>query len=146
MKTKVFIDTNIVVDFLFKREPFAEAAARLIDLCEQDKIIGYLPAPTFPFLFYLLAKNQRSKAKAWEIVTTLKQLFTVLPLEESTLDLALGSAFSDLEDAIQYQLAVQYGANFFVTRNKQDFKKSKIPVLDAGEFLRRVVIDRRTTD
>jgi len=39
----------------------------------------------------------------------------------------LSSDFSDFEDAIQYYTALDNKLEIIITRNKKDFKKSKLP-------------------
>jgi len=58
-----------------------------------------------------------------------------LPVDEKVIDRALNSGFSDFEDAIQYQCAMENNLDFIITRNKADFKKSRLSVLDAEEFI-----------
>ncbi len=49
---------------------------------------------------------------------------------------SLNSEFNDFEDAIQYFTAVNNGITLIITRNKIDYKRSKIDVLTAEEFLK----------
>ena len=137
MPTKVFVDTNIVVDFLMKREPFDKPAALLFDKAHRGGIEAFVPATVFPFVFYLLSKSLNSKASAWEAVARFRQLVTLLPVDRQVIDLALASKFKDLKDAVQYQLAKANAMDFFITRNLQDFKKSDIPVLTAESFMKQ---------
>ncbi|NBC05759.1 MAG: PIN domain-containing protein [Bacteroidetes bacterium] len=137
MPTKVFVDTNIIVDFLMKREPFDKPAALLFDKAHRGGIEAFVPATVFPFVFYLLSKSLNSKALAWEAVARFRQLVIVLPVDRQAIDLALASNFKDLEDAVQYQVAKSNAADFFITRNLKDFKKSDIPVLTAESFMQQ---------
>jgi hypothetical protein len=54
------------------------------------------------------------------------------------MDLALNSEFRDFEDAIQYYTAIENDQDLIITRNQQDFKESKIPVMTAGEFIKSI--------
>jgi hypothetical protein len=62
----------------------------------------------------------------------------ILPLNDKITDLALNSEFRDFEDAIQYYTAIENDQDLIITRNQQDFKESKIPVMSAGEFIRSI--------
>ncbi|MDE6128220.1 MAG: PIN domain-containing protein, partial [Lachnospiraceae bacterium] len=53
----VLIDTNIIVDFLMKREPYAEEAIKIVELCNQKKVSGCIAAHTISNLFYILRKE-----------------------------------------------------------------------------------------
>jgi len=63
-------------------------------------------------------------------------LLRICSIDEKIIDLALSSDFEDFEDAIQYYTAVENNIDCFVTRNKKDFRKSKIPVHTAEEYLK----------
>ena len=41
-----------------------------------------------------------------------------------------------MEDGLQYFVAMYNESDIIITRNKKDFKNSKIPVMTAGEYIR----------
>jgi predicted nucleic acid-binding protein len=136
MAQKVFVDTNIIVDFLMKREPFDIPAALLFNKADLGEIEACVPASVFPFLFYLLTKSLRSKKDAWQTINKFRLLVSPLPVDAKVVDLSLASDFKDLEDAMQYQIALQNNVSVFLTRNLKDFEKSAIPVMTAETFLK----------
>ena len=136
MPPKVFVDTNILVDFLMKRKPFDVPASQLFNKADLGEIEIFVPASVFPFLFYLLSKFLSSKKDVWRVVMNFRQLVTPLPFTAKTIDLALASNFKDLEDASQYQVAIQNKVQFFLTRDLKDFKGLSIPVMTAETFLK----------
>jgi predicted nucleic acid-binding protein len=131
----IFIDSDILLDLLAKREPHYTFAAKLFTLIDQRKIIGYTSPIVFANLHYLLRKLT-SNALALKSLRKLKTLVNILPVDERVIEQALNSDFTDFEDAIQYFTAINNGVNLILTRNKTDFKKSKIPVTTAEEFLK----------
>jgi hypothetical protein len=50
---------------------------------------------------------------------------------------AVRSGFSDFEDALQSVCAKQFEADFIVTRNVKDFKRSVIPAISPADFLEK---------
>lgn len=132
---KVFVDSDIILDLLAKRELNYIFAARLFTLIDQQKIIGFTSPIVFANLHYLLKKNT-SNLSALKNLRKLKTLVNILPVDERVIEQALNSDFTDFEDAIQYFTAVNNGINVLLTRNKVDFKKSKIPIATAEEFLK----------
>jgi hypothetical protein len=66
-----------------------------------------------------------------------KVLVKVLPLEDKAIEMALVSNFNDFEDGLQYFVAMDNESDIIITRNKKDFKNSKIPVMTAGEYIRK---------
>ena len=73
-----------------------------------------------------------------KVLRNFKVLVNVLPLDDKITDLALNSEFRDFEDAVQYYTAIVNDQDLIITRNKSDFKLSKIPVMTAGEFIKSI--------
>jgi predicted nucleic acid-binding protein len=130
----IFIDSDIILDILAKREPFYDPAALLFSLIEKGKIVGYTSPVVFSNVHYVLRKRI-SKKTTIESLRYLKSLIQILPLDNRAIELALDSEFNDFEDAIQYFCAEQNSINYIITRNKIDYKKAKINILTAKEFL-----------
>jgi predicted nucleic acid-binding protein len=134
---KVIVDTNVVLDVLLAREPFAPAAARIFALTEQSRIEACLCATTVTTVDYLLSQSlPRNKAR--EAVRALLTIFDVALVNRSVLERALASPVKDFEDAVLAEAGVLAGARFVVTRNTRDFSRSSLPVLTPQEFLVRL--------
>jgi len=132
---KLFVDSDIILDLLAEREPHYIHAARLFTLINQNKIIAYTSPLIFANLHYLL-KKQTTNIVALKSLRKLKTLINILPIDERVIEQSLNSEFNDFEDAIQYYTAVNNGITLIITRNKIDYKRSKIDVLTAEEFLK----------
>lgn len=133
---KLFIDTNIVIDLLAKRDPFYDDAAKLFSLADKNKIKLSVSSLTFSNANYILQKiNSPSITK--EILRKFKILTIVLSLDDKIIDLALNdNGFTDFEDATQYYSAIENNQDILITRNLRDFKTSKLPVMTASEFIK----------
>ncbi|HRN28042.1 MAG: PIN domain-containing protein [Ignavibacteriaceae bacterium] len=132
---KVFVDSDIILDLLAKRDPNYIYAAELFTLIDQQKIIGFTSPIVFANLHYLLRKNT-SNLFALKSLRKLKTLIKILPVDEKVIEQSLNSEFTDFEDAIQYFTAVNNGISIILTRNKVDYKKSKILIATAEEYLK----------
>lgn len=132
---ELFIDSDIILDLLAQREPHYIHAARLFTLIDQNEVIAYTSPLIFANLHYLL-KKQTSNLLALKSLRKLKTLINILSIDEKVIELSLNSEFNDFEDAIQYFTAVNNGITLIITRNKTDYKRSKIDVLTAEEFLK----------
>ncbi len=132
---KLFVDSDIILDLLAQREPHYIHAARLFTLIDQNEVIAYTSPLIFANLHYLL-KKQTSNLLALKSLRKLKTLINVLSINERVIEQSLNSEFNDFEDAIQYFTAVNNGITLIITRNKIDYKRSKIDVLTAEEFLK----------
>ena len=134
---RLLIDANIIVDLLAKREDFYRDAQELFTLSCEKNILLFISSLTFANVFYILSRN----LKAYEtrkVLIKFKVLTEVLPLNDKILELALASDFTDFEDAVQYYTALDNQLDIIITRNKKDFKTSKIPILTAKEYLARL--------
>jgi predicted nucleic acid-binding protein len=131
---RLFVDTDIILDLLTKREPFYIHSAILFTLIESGKFRAFVSSLIFSNLFYILRK-ENTRDKTIEILTKLKSLVTILPVDKKIIESALQSGFKDFEDAIQYYTAKGGKSDFIITRNIKDFKLSDIDVISAEDFL-----------
>jgi len=133
---KLLVDTNIIIDLLAKRKNYYQEAQELFTLAERNSVSLYISSLTFANTHYILSKYLNTN-EVRKILIKFKLLVKVLPFDDKIIDLALSSDFKDFEDSIQYFTAVNNRLDIIITRNKNDFKKSEIPVLTAKEFLRK---------
>lgn len=136
MKPSAFVDTDIVLDLLARREPFYDAAARLFSLAETGTISLSVSSLTFANLFYILRK-QVSARHAHEVLASFKQLVTVLPVDDAVIEQALKAGFTDFEDAIQYFSALSAGCAALLTRNGRHYRKAAISISTAEAYCAR---------
>jgi predicted nucleic acid-binding protein len=131
---RILIDTNVVLDVLQAREPFADHATQLFACIERGEVEGVLCATTLTTLDYLLTRAMsREQAKA--ILQRLLGLFGVAAVTRTVLDAALASPIPDFEDAVLAYAANQAGAVRVITRNTRGFRDSPVPAIDPIEFL-----------
>lgn len=135
--SRLLIDTNIVIDLLSKRDKFYDEAADLFSRADKKELQLTISSLTFANTNYILSKLKSPK-EARAILRKFKVLVELLSLDDKITELALSDDdFTDFEDALQYYSAIENQVEAIITRNKKDFKKSKIPVLTANEFLAR---------
>lgn len=124
---RVLIDTNIVLDWLAKREPYFEQSKAVMEASiVLANIDGYLTAHTLSDLFYILRKefdvDRRKK-----LLTMLCDNLAIIPEDKVLIKQALSNEmWNDLEDGLQMQCAEYEKLDYIVTRNIKDFKYSNI--------------------
>lgn len=133
---KLLVDTNIIIDLLAKRKDFYQEAQELFTLADENQVKLYISSLTFANTHYVLVKELNAD-ETRKVLIKFKLLVKTLPLDEKILELALSSDFKDFEDAIQYYTALENKLEIIITRNKKDFKTSKLAVLTAKEYLNR---------
>lgn len=134
MKT-VFVDTDIMLDYFLERDVFYTTSLKLMNAGATGKVKLLTSVLTIAMLIYFLRKKFNSK----EAQQKLKLLRTFVDIGENgnnEVDEMIISDFNDLEDALQHSIALRNKAEIIITRNKKDFKKSVLPVMNAGEFLK----------
>jgi predicted nucleic acid-binding protein len=134
---RVLVDTNVVLDVLLDRKPFAEAAAQVLALVEESRIEGFLCATTVTTIDYLIAQAL-APAQAHAALQRLLDLFEIAPVNRPVLEQALRSDVSDFEDAVLEQSARLVSADVITTRNLKDFAKSSVTAFDPPELLSAV--------
>ena len=135
---KFFLGTDVGLDHLAHRQPFAEYAHRLLALSETGRLILCVSALSFSNLYYLLRKL-RGPDEALVLLAKLKLLVRVSAVTEAEIQFALSSRFKDFEDAIQHFAAKAEGnVGAIITRNKADYSVSQIPVLSPDEILAQI--------
>jgi predicted nucleic acid-binding protein len=131
----LFLDTNVVIDFLVNREPFAENAEKIFNHSLKKRINIFISAITYNNIFYILRK-QYSQKQTIKCLEDLMKITEVIGVTKSVLESSLKSNFNDFEDAIQYYSATSINKmDVIITRNIKDFKKSDLPVLTPDELI-----------
>ncbi len=137
----VLIDTNIILDFFTARYPFEKDAAEIFKLAYTKSIISYASTMSYANSFYYLKKIIGRKSSL-EVLTNMKKFVKTINFDETILDQALHSEFTDFEDALQYYSAKSISEiEIIITRNTKDFTKSKIPVYTPKQFLNQYFLE-----
>ena len=132
---KLFLDTNIVIDLLSRREPYYKESAILFSLADRKKVELSISSLTIANTSYILLRQLKSN-KVKEILRKLRLVVDVLPLDDKITGLALNDeTFTDFEDGLQYFTAIENEQEIIITRNLKDYKTSQIPVMTAQQFL-----------
>lgn len=135
MVNKILIDTNILLDYLLTREPFYEDAKKIIFTCVEGNIEGCIAAHSISNMFFILRKIYSIKERR-EILAGLCSIFDVVGIDKTKLLAGLQNEnFSDFEDCLQMECAKEYGAEYIITRNTDDYKMSEIKAILPKDYL-----------
>ena len=140
---KFLIDTNIVLDLMLDRMPFADDAAQLLEQAERGNISAVLCGTTVTTIFYIAAKTIGAR-KARQAVGGLLSLCEVAPVGRAVLEAAIASDFQDFEDAVLAAAGRIANVDAIVTRNTKDFRNAGVPVYDSLQAVKLIAkTDRR---
>ena len=135
---RVLIDTNVVLDYLAKRDPFTKAAETIFEACADGRISGCIAPHSFSNIFYIL-RDVFSVAERKGLLLDLCQVFTVEGIDQATIETTLqNEAFDDFEDALQEECAKSFLADYIVTRDPSGFKNSSLPIVSPEELIGRI--------
>ena len=134
MSDRLFFDTNVLLDHLLEREPFADDATELWAMAERREIVGCISAISFNFVYYVV-RHQASERAARRAIKGLRDLFEVTEVDARIIHQAIDSVFGDFEDAIQHGCALRASATHLVTRDLAGFRRSDVPVVSPDVYL-----------
>ena len=130
---KVFVDTNILIDYLCKREPFFVPAKTIFALCYMGKIEIVISSLSIVNTLYIGRKHDSTKLK--QSLLRLSHIVSFMDLPSSMVLNTLQTEWSDYEDALQYATAQASESDCIITRNKSDYSLSTLPVYTPEELL-----------
>jgi predicted nucleic acid-binding protein len=132
---RILLDTNVILDFLLRREPNYGDAQDIIKEIVKGTIQGYITASMATDIFYLLQKTN-GKTFALNSLDDLLVILDVLTVYKDDVYSALYSGWDDFEDALQAHVAVRSGIDAIITKNIKDYKKAKgIDIVLSNDFL-----------
>jgi len=131
---KIVIDINILMDFLFKRDGH-EKVAHIFYFCLNGKLKGFVCAHEITTLCYFLNKNVKDKIKIKKTLSYIIKKFNIIEINIEILEKALASQINDYEDAVIEVSSNMKKADYILTRNIKDFRKSVIKALTPEELL-----------
>ena len=129
---KVYLDTNILIDFVCKRVPFYERAKSLFALGSIGEIEMVVSALSVVNAMYIGKKYDLSVVK--KRIKSVLSFVSVCNLQTNVVIKALDAEWKDYEDFVQCMSAVDVFADCIVTRNKKDFKNSSLAVYTIEEL------------
>ena len=136
---RVYVDTNVLIDYVCQRKEFADAANCLVALGYMGKVKLQTSALSYVTAMFVAQKYHHDNVK--NVLLNVSKFVEVLDLQASTVVKMLSSEWKDYEDAAQNATALQAEADCIVTRNKKDFSESSLPVYTSSELLR--LLDNR---
>lgn len=139
---RLLFDTNVVLDVMLDREPYAMASAEVLSRAEAGDLTGCICATTVTTIHYLATRALGAERSLAE-VRKLLSLFEIAPVNRTVLETALALGFADYEDAVLHEAARQVSAQGIVTRNPRHFKKAALPGYTPEELSRALEVRDR---
>jgi len=134
---KIFLDANIIIDYLNAEAEGHSTAKTCIQITRT-----YFGKPVVS-LFTLLITNYLAgkfvKDKSWHRrqMQTLFSGFEITSFKPTSVASVFEGAFHDIEDGLQYECALSAKVAAIITKDVHDYFPSKIPSVHPQDFVNR---------
>lgn len=131
----VLLDTNVVLDVLLGREEFLKDSLDVMTKAVNNGDRMYITASSITDIYYLMRKQTQNKDRAISDIKKLATLFSFAEVNEECIMRAFDSKLNDFEDAVVDSVAKHIKADYIITRNIKDFKRSKTKAITPIQYL-----------
>ncbi len=115
MTSKVFLDANVILDLLLKRNNHNDCEA-IFKMVLDKRITGYITPSVFQVVAHWLTKAFGAKV-AEDLLSDILEELEIIEVMRPILIKALKMSYDDLEDNIQYCTAQYHHIDYFVTND-----------------------------
>ena len=133
---KIFFDTNVLIDIAVRVDKYPHSIKAVNAVMNSLRMSPWVSAISLNNIEYIVS-NLRHEEQAYRLLHFIQDKFSIVPFRRSVFSKALRQNGPDFEDAIQMISAEEFGMDYLVTRNTDDFKDSKVPALTPSEFLEK---------
>ena len=131
----LWLDSDIILDWLAARQPWDEAATETIERAILGEWVLWFSPLTLANVHYIYRKHAGA-AQAGVAIKTLANAGTIATMDSSHVMQAIASSHNDFEDEIQIACASAVtGLTAIITRNLPDYSHSPVPVMTAQAWL-----------
>lgn len=135
MISKAMLDTNVILDVLLAREPFADSSRQIFKLCEEGKLQGIVTASCITDIYYIVRKHSKDPDLAYRVLGKLFDIVRVCDTTGADIISAYQQKPKDFEDCVVATCALRVGCDCIITHNPTDFDTSELPPITPMEFI-----------
>lgn len=135
---RFLIDTNVILDVLLKREPFYESGAMVLKISAKTDVEEFVSASAITDIYYIAYRMLRDKEAVRDLINKLLKVVSVASVSKAEIIKALELEWNDFEDSVQYSVAFLGEMDGLITRNRDDYKMSELPVWTPEQFLEKM--------
>lgn len=136
MTLKIYIDTNIFLDFILKRDNGISREI-LYYLHSKDFIVA-LNDISVVNIHYFAKKNLKME-EVKDFIDIILDTCLIVSVDKNILKTSINSNFIDFEDAVQYFCAKSIDADLIITNDKKGFRDSRIDTITSQNFYKRYI-------
>jgi len=135
---KILIDTNVILDALMNRTPWAVDAQNILLAVAQDEAEGCITASAFTDIYYLMKKHLKNKTQTKTALLNLLSVIEILEVTSKDCVEAFKLPMQDYEDALLAYCAHRHAVDNIITRNKKDYKNSPVKAISPNDLLKKI--------
>ena len=126
---RLLVDTNVFLDYLFRREDKWKDALNFFVWCRENKSQTFISSISLRDIEYVAHKYCHDKSKANEVLLDVYSLCSkVIGVSADSAINAIYEGYKDYEDELQIQSAIESTLDGIVTNNVKDFENRGIVV------------------
>ena len=129
----LLLDTNVYIDYLGGREPFAKPARKLVAAGFFGDVRLWVPAQSVTDAFFVLRKFKSSRSIQNAMGNSFKMI-NVVDVTARDATRAVDLQWDDLEDCLIALSAQKANADYLVTRDAKGFKRSAVPTATPNQI------------
>lgn len=131
---KLLIDTNVILDMVFKRSG-CDISMELFRKVKEIGASAYITASSVTDIFYIIRKETHNINRAYIIMENIFRLVAVLSVTEKDIQDAFGEKWKDFEDCVQYMAGKNSGMDYIITVNCKDYEDTMLPVITPAAWI-----------
>lgn len=137
---KLFLDANVLIDFMGERVAYYMQAATLFSFAAEHECEIVVSSLSMVTSNYICCERGKMPLALWNNkVNEMNNFVEVGSVDSSDILLSCNAGWKDIEDCVQFHVAKRCGCDAIVTRNTGDFVHSDIDVLSPEQAIDRVL-------
>ena len=132
---RIFLDTNILIDYIDNRMG-ADAAEQLFACGFSGEALLFASALTFANIAYII--KGRSQEEKYDALRQMANVVEIIDLRKQEVMAAIDLPVKDFEDMLQYQCAKAANCDYIVTNDRRHYEFSDIPHFSSADFVEKL--------
>jgi predicted nucleic acid-binding protein len=132
---RVFLDTNILIDYIDNRAG-ADDAEQLFACGFSGEALLFASSLTFANMAYII--KGRTQEEKYDALKQMAGVVEIIDLGKREVMAAIAQPVKDFEDMLQYQCAKAADCDYIVTNDRRHYEFSDIPHFSSADFVKQI--------
>jgi len=136
---KILLDTNVILDHICSREPYAKSVGKIFDMICSDEIEAAFTAKSVTDIYYIVSKRLGDTA-AREALRNLFDILLIIGIDGDDCVTALNLPMIDFEDAVITVCAEKDSIDYIISNDKEFLQEKSITsrVVSSDDILKLI--------